>query len=85
MNVILFSKRPYLTAFIKINYKTVCIGRFSEKTQRFIQDTGCIATAKMDLFVALVSGFQLINNFTKNPNIGAMGVLNSYIKYFNII
>ena len=30
----------------------------------------------MELFVALLSSFQLLTNFTKNPNIGAMGVLN---------
>ena len=35
-----------------------------------------IATSKMELFVALLSSFQLLTNFTKNPNIGAMGVLN---------
>ena len=37
-NVTLSSKSPYLTAHIKINYETGCIGRFSEKTQRCIQD-----------------------------------------------
>ena len=35
----LFSKSPYLTVNIKINYETGCIGRFSEKkTKRCIQD-----------------------------------------------
>ena len=38
LNVALFSKSPYLTAHFKINYETGCIGRFSEKTQRYIQD-----------------------------------------------
>ena len=48
--VTLFSKSPYLTAHIKINYETGCTGRLSEKkTER------CIAIAKMVLFVALVS------------------------------
>ena len=36
LNVTLFSKSPYLTAHIKINYETGCIGRFSENTQRSI-------------------------------------------------
>ena len=35
-----------------------------------------IATPKMELFVALLSSFQLLTNFTKTPNIGAMGFLN---------
>ena len=39
--------------------------------------SGTIATAKMELFVALVRSFQPLTNFTKNPNIGAMGVLNA--------
>ena len=34
-----------------------------------------IATAKMELFVALVRSFHPLPNFTKNPNIGDMGVL----------
>ena len=34
-----------------------------------------IATAKMELFVGLVSSFQPLTNFKKNPNIGAVGVL----------
>ena len=36
LNVTLFSKSHYLTAHIKINYETGCIGRFFEKTQRCI-------------------------------------------------
>ena len=31
LNVTLFSKSPYLTAHIEINYETGCIGKFSEK------------------------------------------------------
>ena len=42
-----------------------------------------IATAKIELLVALVSGFQQLPNFIKNFNIGAMGVLNAPLKYFN--
>ena len=34
-----------------------------------------IATSKMELFVTLLSSFQLLTNFTKNPNIGTIGVL----------
>ena len=43
-----------------------------------------IATSKMELFVALVSSFQPLTNFTKNPNVGAMGVLNSPSEYYNV-
>ena len=42
-----------------------------------------IAIAKMEPFVTLVSGFQQLTNFTKNPNIGAMGVLNAPLEYYN--
>ena len=43
-----------------------------------------IATAKMELFVALVSSFQPLANFTKNPNIGAMRVLNTPLEYYDL-
>ena len=36
---------------------------------------------KMELFVALVSSFQPLTNFTKNPNIGAIGVLNASLEF----
>ena len=39
---------------------------------------------KMELFVALVSSFQPLTNFRKNPNIGAMGVLNAPAKYYKV-
>ena len=42
-----------------------------------------IATAKMELFMAFVSTFQPLTNFTKNPNIRAMGVLNALLEYYN--
>ena len=45
------------------------------KSHRDVSRT--IATTKMELFVALVSTFQSPTNFFKNPNIGAMGVLNA--------
>ena len=43
-----------------------------------------IATAKMKLFVTLVSSFQLLTNFIKNPSIGAAGVLNAPLEYYNV-
>ena len=36
-----------------------------------------IATANMELFVELVSSFQPVPNFKKNPHIASMGVLNA--------
>ena len=38
----------------------------------------------MELFVTLVSSFQPLTNFTKNPNLGAMGVLNAPLEYYNV-
>ena len=38
----------------------------------------------MELLMALVSTFQPLTNFTKNPNIVAMGVLNAPLEYYNI-
>ena len=38
----------------------------------------------MELFVTLVSSFQPLTNFTKNPNIGDMGVLNAPLEYYNV-
>ena len=37
LNVTLILKSRYLTVHVKINYETLCIGRFSGKTQRRIQ------------------------------------------------
>ena len=48
----LFSKSPYLTAHIKINYETSCIGKFSEKHRDVSR---IITTANMELFVALLN------------------------------
>ena len=39
---------------------------------------------KMDFVVALVSNFQLLTDFTKNPNKGAMGVLNAPLEYYSV-
>ena len=44
-----------------------------------------IATAKMELFATLVNSFQPLSNFTKNPSIGAMGVPNAPLEYYNVI
>ena len=43
-----------------------------------------IAAAKMELFVGLVSSFRSLTNFTRNPNIGTMGVLNVPLEYYNV-
>ena len=43
-----------------------------------------VATDKMELFVALVSSSQPLTNFTKNPIIGAIGVLNAHLEYYNV-
>ena len=43
-----------------------------------------IATAKMKLFMALASSFQPLTYFTKNPNIGAIGVLNAPLEYYSV-
>ena len=43
-----------------------------------------IATSKMELFVVSVISFQPLTNFTKNSNIGAIGVLNLFLEYYNI-
>ena len=38
LNLTLFSKIPYLTPRLKINYEIGCTGKFSEKSHRHIQD-----------------------------------------------
>ena len=38
----------------------------------------------MELFVALGISFQSLTNFTKNPNKGAIGVLNAPLEYYNV-
>ena len=78
----LLSQSPYFTAHIKINYKTGCIGRISEKT-RDVSRT--MATSNLGLVVSIVIRFQLLTNFTKNPNTGVMGVLNNTPgEYYNV-
>ena len=79
LNVTLFSKSLYLTVHIKTNYEKRCISRFSEKKHKGVFKT--IATAKMELFVALSISFQRLTNFAKNPNISAVRVKCSGILY----
>ena len=43
-----------------------------------------IVTGKMELSEALVSRVQPLTNFTKNPNVGAIGVLNTPLEYYNV-
>ena len=42
-----------------------------------------IATAKMELYVALANSFRPLTNFTRTPTYG-MGVLNALLEYYNI-
>ena len=56
LKVTLFSKSPYLTAHVKINYETGCIRSFL-KNQRDVSKT--IATDKMELFALLVASSYL--------------------------
>ena len=63
--------------------KQVALACFLEKKQHKDVSTTS-ATAKMELFVALVSSFRPLTNLTKNPNIGAMEVLNAPLEYYNV-
>ena len=44
-----------------------------------------IAKVKIELLVALVCSFQPLTNFTKNLNVGAIGVLNTPLEYYNVL
>ena len=59
--------------------RQVALDGFLKKHHKDVSRT--IATAKTELFVALVCSFQPLTNFTKNPNIDAMGVLNVPLEY----
>ena len=61
--------------------KLVALEGFLKKTT---DKSMTIAAAKMELFVVLVGSFQLLPNFTNNPNISSMGILNAPLEYFNI-
>ena len=65
----------YLTAHIKLKLWNRLHWKIFWKKHRDVSRT--IVTVKMELFVALVSSFQPLTNFTKNPNISAMEVLNA--------
>ena len=52
------------------------------KKHRDISST--ITTTEIEVFVELVSSFQLLTNFTKNTSIGDMGVLNAPLEYYNV-
>lgn len=52
----------------------VTLEGFLKKIHRDVSKS--IATAKLELFVALFSSFQPLTDFTKNLNINAMVVLN---------
>ena len=56
------------------------------KNYKYLSRT--ITTAKMELFVGLVSSFQPLTNFTKNPSISAMGILiapKGTLKFWQVI
>ena len=67
LRMTLFSKRPYLTTYMKL-LSNSCIGRFSEKKKKKkkMRDD---CNSKVEFFVTLFSSFQLLTNFTKNPSI----------------
>ena len=75
----LFSKSPYLTAHNEINYEPGCIGRFSVG-KKGIQDH----CNSKDGALCGISSFQPPANFTKSPNVGAMGFLNVPLEYYNV-
>ena len=62
--------------------KQVALEKFLKKKHKDVSRT--IATAKMQLFVALVSSFQPLTNFTKNPKIGSKAVANAPLQYYNV-
>ena len=60
LSVMLFSRSPYLTSHLKINYKTGRIEMCSEKAQAFIQDQ---ATKPLDICVHY-SAFTTLTQFS---------------------
>ena len=63
--------------------KQVKLEGFLKKNKKNKDVFKTITAAKMELFVALVSSFQLLTNFRKNPNIGSRGDLNTFLVYYN--
>ena len=61
--------------------KQIALAGFLKKHKDVSRTT---LTAQMKLFVALISSFLPLTNFTKNPNIGAMEVLNAPLEYYNV-
>ena len=61
--------------------KQIALAGFLKKQKNVSRTT---LTAKMKLFVALISSFLPLTNFTKNPNIVAMEVLNAPLEYYNV-
>ena len=51
---------------------------YSKITQR------TIATSSMELYVVLISGFQLLPNFTKKTILGATGAVEPTQEYCNV-
>ena len=82
LNVTLFSKSPYLAACLKIYYETGRSGEFSEKHTDAHPESS--QHLRQRSFVALVSSFQLLTNFSKNSILGVVGVLNLPLEYYNI-
>ena len=66
MNVTLFSNSPYLIAHIQMNYETGYNRRFSEKNT--------------EMYPGPLRQLKQIANFTKNPDISAMGVPNEPLR-----
>ena len=66
LRMTLFSKRPYLTTYMKL-LSNSCIGRFSGKKKKKKMQDDC--NSKVEFFVTLLSSFQSLTNFTKNPSI----------------
>ena len=55
----------------------------SLKIQRDVSRT--IATFEMELFMALVSGFQVFTNFTKNSILVVTGVLDLPLEHYKVL
>ena len=66
LRMTLFSKSPYLTTYMKL-LSNSCIGRFSGKKKKKKMQDDC--NSKVEFFVTLLSSFQSLTNFTKNPSI----------------
>ena len=43
-----------------------------------------IAISNMELFVVLITSLQLLTNFTENPKIGPVGVVNAPLECYNV-